>query len=137
MFVSEVKIRVRYAETDKMGYCYYGNYATYFEIARVEALRTLGVSYKELEDSGIMLPVSDMSIKYLKPAFYDEEILVRTTISELPGVKFKFSYECFNEQNEKLNFADTTLVFISEETRKPTRAPEKLLNELKKYIEDE
>ena len=77
MFYSEIKIRVRYAETDQMGYCYYGNYAQYFEVGRVEALRTLGVSYKDMEIQGVLLPVTDYSIKYLKPAFYDENLKIK------------------------------------------------------------
>ena len=78
MYKSEVKLRVRYAETDQMGYCYYGNYAQYFEVARVESLRSLGVSYKDLEDMGIILPVTHFQIKYLKPAFYDENLSVKS-----------------------------------------------------------
>ena len=74
MFQSTTKVRVRYAETDQMGYCYYGNYAQYYEVARVEALRSLGISYKNLEAQGYLLPVSDFSIKYILPAFYDEEL---------------------------------------------------------------
>ena len=78
MFKSETKIRVRYAETDQMGYCYYGNYAQYFEVARVEALRSLGVTYKTMEENGIWLPVVDFSINYLQPAYYDEELTILT-----------------------------------------------------------
>jgi acyl-CoA thioester hydrolase len=89
MFVSEYKIRVRYAETDRMGYVYYGNYATYFEVARVEALRRLGVSYRQLEDSGILLPVLNYSVKFLKPVYYDEEIKIITAIPELPGARIQ------------------------------------------------
>ena len=80
MFTSEISLRVRYAETDRMGYAYYGNYATWFEVARVEALRTLGLNYRELEDDGILLPVIDYHTRYLKPAFYDDELTVKTTI---------------------------------------------------------
>ena len=81
MYKSEVKLRVRYAETDQMGYCYYGNYAQYFEVARVESLRSLGVAYKDLEDMGIILPVTHFQIKYLKPAFYDENLSVKSYLS--------------------------------------------------------
>ena len=83
MYSFKTKVRVRYAETDKMGYCYYGNYATYFEIARVEALRSLGVSYKSLEDEGVFLPVSEFNIKYLKPAYYDDELTIHVFVKEI------------------------------------------------------
>ncbi len=82
MFVTETQMRVRYAETDRMGYAYYGNYATYFEVARVEALRELGMSYRELEDSGILLPVRDLHIKYHKPAYYDDLLTIKTSIAK-------------------------------------------------------
>ena len=80
MYTTEVKIRVRYAETDRMGYVYYGNYATYFEVARVESLRNLGFSYRSLEDEGILLPVLDFSIRYRRPAYYDDELTIKTII---------------------------------------------------------
>src|SRR5687768_177878 len=103
MITSEIKIRVRYGETDRMGFVYYGNYAVYFEVARVEMLREMGITYKEMEDSGIALPVLDYSIKYLKPAFYDEVLLVKTSISERPGIRIKFNYETFNPSGELIN----------------------------------
>ena len=127
-------IRVRYGETDQMGVVYHGNYATYFEVARVEALRSLGVSYKVLEDEGTLLPVSEFNIKYLKPAYYDEELTIHVFIKEMPGVKIKFTYETYNDKDEKLNFGDTVLVFIDGESKSPKRAPEKLIKELNKYI---
>ena len=77
-FIHETKVRVRYGETDQMGYCYYGNYAQYFEVGRVEALRSLGCSYKALEDQGIMLPVSEYNVKYKRPAYYDDELTIQT-----------------------------------------------------------
>ena len=104
MYKSEVKLRVRYAETDQMGYCYYGNYAQYFEVARVESLRSLGVSYKNLEEMGILLPVSNYQIKYIKPAFYDEELTIVSYIMNLPSLRIFFKYETYNQKNEKINF---------------------------------
>ena len=103
MYESEVDIRVRYAETDRMGYCYYGNYAQYFEVARVESLRSLGFSYKKLEDSGILLPVRDFSITYNKPAFYDDLLKIKSQIVELPAFRIKFRYKTYNQnrRNEK------------------------------------
>ena len=119
MYQSQVKLRVRYAETDQMGYCYYGNYAQYFEVARVEALRELGVNYKNIEDMGYLMPVLDFNIKYLKPAFYDEELKIVCRIPILPSVRIKFEYETFNENKEKINFAVTTLVFFDKKSKKP------------------
>jgi acyl-CoA thioester hydrolase len=125
--IFENKLRVRYAETDRMGYCYYGNFAAYFEVARVEALRSLGISYKKLEDDGIILPVLDYQIKYFKPAFYDEELRIETTIDQVKGVRILFSYKTFNEKNEQLNQASSTLVFVDFETKKPLSPPAYLL----------
>jgi acyl-CoA thioester hydrolase len=125
--IFENKLRVRYAETDRMGYCYYGNFAAYFEVARVEALRSLGISYKKLEDDGIILPVLDYQIKYFKPAFYDEELRIETTIDQVKGVRILFSYKTFNEQNEQINQASSTLVFVDFETKKPLSPPAYLL----------
>ncbi|MEY4111163.1 MAG: hypothetical protein RLZZ46_1518 [Bacteroidota bacterium] len=134
MFQSETSVRVRYGETDRMGYVYYGNYAMYFEVGRVEAIRDLGLSYRELEESGIMLPVADMSVKYLRPAFYDDLLTIRTTIPELPGTRLKFQYEILNQQNLLLTKGETTLVFVSAETMKPRPAPEAFLEKIRPYF---
>src|SRR5258708_837093 len=111
MYITETRIRTRYAETDQMGYVYYGNYAQYFEVGRVEALRNLGMSYRELEQRGILLPVVSFDIKFLKPALYDENLNIITKIMEKPSVRIKFDYETYNEKGELLNTASTTLVF--------------------------
>src|SRR4029077_16151788 len=113
MYTSEIKIRVRYAETDRMGYVYYGHYATYFEVARVEMLRSLGFNYKKLEEEGVILPVLTFSIKYIRPAYYDDLLTVVTTINDLPSTRIKFSYETYNEKSELLNTAETVLVFVN------------------------
>jgi acyl-CoA thioester hydrolase len=134
MYINKTQIRVRYSETDKMGYCYYGNYAAYFEVARVESLRALDISYKELEDEGLLLPVLDFSIKYYIPAYYDDLLTIECSITELPSSRIKFTYKTYNEKKENINFAITTLAFINKKTRKPTRCPEKLINKLIKYI---
>lgn len=127
MFSNETKLRVRYAETDRMGYVYYGVYAQYFEVGRVEALRSLGMSYRRMEEDGIMLPVRDLNATYHKPAFYDDLLTVRTTIVALPAVRIQFAYEVRNENGDLLTEALTTLVFIDRATNKPCRAPEDLL----------
>lgn len=134
MYQSEVSIRVRYAETDRMEYVYYGRYAEYFEIARVETLRTLGITYRELEDSGILLPVFEYSVKFFKPVYYDELIIVKTVIPVLPSARIRFEYETYNSENIRVNNASTSLVFIRKETKKPCSAPDSLLNRLKPFF---
>lgn len=136
MFTSSTNLRVRYAETDKMGYVYYGNYATYFEVGRVEGLRSLGFSYKQMEDKGIMLPVLDFQIKYFKPAFYDDLLTIKTTITEIKGARIHFEYETLNEKNELLNKGATTLVFINIATNKPCAVPDWFLEKSKKYFQE-
>lgn len=134
MFESITRVRVRYAETDRMGYVYYGNYASYYEVGRVEALRELGLSYRELEDSGIMLPVSELISKYKKPAFYDDLISIKTLIPEIPAARLKFLYYLYNAQGELINEGNTTLVFVSIKTMKPCGAPAHFLDLIKPYF---
>ena len=131
MYQFTVNIRVRYAETDQMGYCYYGNYAQYFEVARVETLRSLGVSYKDLENSGILLPVSEYNIKYILPALYDEQLSINCAIKEITEFKIKFGYKTHNEEDKLLNFGSTTLVFVDKQTKKPVNCPSILKSKLK------
>lgn len=126
---------MRYAETDRMGYVYYGNYSTYFEVARVEALRSLGVSYKSLEDEGIMLPVLEYRIKYFKPAFYDDLLRIETVIDKLPSARIHFSYKTFQQDGTQVNEAETTLVFVDVKTGKPIAAPEHILEKFREYFE--
>jgi len=133
MHTSTVEIRVRYAETDQMGFVYYGNYATYLEVARVEALRSLGLSYKEMEVQGVMLPVVDFSIKYHAPATYDDLILVKTTIKTMPTSKIHFTYECLHG-DKVLTTAETTLVFVNKSTIRPTKCPEDLIAALQPFF---
>jgi acyl-CoA thioester hydrolase len=127
-------IRVRYAETDQMGYCYYGNYASYFEVARVEALRQRGISYKELEQNGILLPVKKLEITYHQPAKYDDLLEIRTQIVQLEGVRIAFSYYTYNEVGDLLNEAYTLLVFVSADTQKPMAIPTAILEQLSEKI---
>lgn len=134
MYTSETKIRVRYGETDKMGYVYYGTYPLYYEVGRTELMRNFDFPYSKIEEMGIMLPVISLDIKYFKAAKYDNLLTIKTTIKELPSARITFFYEVFNEQNELLNQASTTLVFIDEHSRKPRKAPEELLNSLSPYF---
>ena len=126
MYTTETKIRVRYAETDKMGFVYYGNYAIYYEVARVESLRQLGFAYSKLEDMGIMMPVIESKFRYLKPAVYDELLTIKVTIPTLPSARIQFIYEIRNKENELINTGETTLVFIELASGKPKRMPEVL-----------
>jgi acyl-CoA thioester hydrolase len=121
---------VRYAETDKMGFCYYGNYASYFEVARVEALREKGISYKELEDAGILLPVTHFEIRYFQAAKYDELLEIKTQITLLKGVRIAFVYQTYNEQGTLLNEATTELVFVLAASLKPMAIPTFILDQL-------
>lgn len=136
MYQDEIKIRVRYSETDKMGYVYYGNYSAYLEVARVELLRSLGMSYKKMEDEGVMLPVADFHIRYLKPAYYDDLITIKTRIDKKPLNKIEFTYEMFNEEGVILNVSETVLVFVNIETGRPCRAPDYFLDKIKEYFPD-
>ncbi|MEZ5173022.1 MAG: thioesterase family protein [Bacteroidia bacterium] len=130
-FSHEHQVRVRYSETDQMGYVYYGNYAAYFEVGRVEAMRSLGISYRDLELQGILMPVSKYEVKFLLPCRYDELLTIRTEIKEMPHARIRFHYLTFNESGRQVNEAVTELFFLDREKQKPVRAPEILLNALK------
>ncbi|MCS4228735.1 thioesterase family protein [Sphingobacterium sp. BIGb0165] len=134
MFVFDHQIRVRYAETDQMGYVYYGNYAAFYEIARTEMLRSTGISYKELEEMGVMLPVTELKTKYLKPGKYDDLITIRVTIRKKPAIRIIFEYELFNESGELLNQGETTLVFVNMEKNKPCMPPQVFQDKMSKYF---
>jgi acyl-CoA thioester hydrolase len=121
-------IRVRYSETDKMGYCYYGNYASFLEVGRVEAMRSRGVSYRSFEENGVMMPVLEFSIKYFLPAKYDDLLFIHTIITKIEGTRIYFEYEIFNETDKKIIAAQTTLVFVSANTMKPIPAPKEFLD---------
>lgn len=125
-------IRVRYAETDPMKYVYYGNYAEYLEVARVELFRSLGMSYDEIENQGIWLPVSEFCIKYLKPALYDEMLTIHTFIKKIPGVRLEFEYEIYNGSNLKITEAKTTLFFLKAKTGKIIKCPDFLMELIEK-----
>ncbi len=135
MFTSETKIRVRYGETDQMGYVYYGNYAEFYEVARVEMLRKLGLTYKWMESTGIMMPVLELKCKYIKPAYYDDEITIKVVVKQLPSTRIIFNYELYNEQGELINLGETTLVFVNIETKRPTVGPEEFMEKLRVYYE--
>ncbi|SIS32187.1 acyl-CoA thioester hydrolase [Chryseobacterium shigense] len=125
-------LRVRYGETDPMKYVYYGNYAEYLEIGRVELFRNIGMSYDEIENQGIWLPVSEYKIKYIRPALYDQKLEIHTYVKKIPGVRIEFEYEIFNEEGVKITEAATTLFFLDAKTNKIIKCPDFLM----KLIED-
>mgnify|MGYP000011019168 CR=1 FL=1 len=120
----EYKVRVRYSETDQMGVVYHGNYAQYFEMGRVEWLRNLGISYKWMEENGIMLPVVSLTINYKKPARYDDLLTVKTILKSQSTVKIEFDYEIYNKSNELLTTGHSMLVFVDMKTGRPISPPE-------------
>lgn len=130
MISHSFSFRVRYGETDQMGVVYHGNYAHFFELGRTEWLRSLGVTYKYMEKTGVMLPVISLSCNFKKSAFYDEILTVKTMLKRQPGVKIEFDYEITNESGEIITLGNTVLAFINMETKKPMRCPAYILNKL-------
>lgn len=127
-----LNVRVRYAETDQMGVVYHGNYAQYFEMGRVEWLRNIGISYKWMEDNGVMLPVVSLTMNYKKPARYDDVLTVKTMFQKLSSVKIEFSYEIHNEKKELLTTGSSTLVFVNKDTGRPMLPPAYILESINK-----
>ena len=136
MYVTSVPIRVRYVETDQMSYVYYGNYATYYETGRVEAMRQLGFSYKKLEEEGVIMPVLDLQSRFYVPAKFDELLTIKVVIPEMPAVKMLFEYEISNEAGVLINEGKTTLAFVNKQSQKPCKAPEKLIMLLSDWFND-
>ena len=135
MYAYETQIRVRYGETDQMGYLYYGHYAQYFEVGRVETIRSLGVTYKELEEVyGIWLPVVSLEMRFVRPAHYDELLTVRSEIRELPDEYITFHVEIFNEKKKLVNAGRVRLCFFDPKTKKVVTAPEYLMERLRMYF---
>lgn len=134
MFIYEHHLGVRYGDTDRMGYVYYGNYGYYYEQARSEAIRHSGVTYKEIEDSGTMMPITRMTTKYIQPALYDELLTIRTIIPAMPGRIVTFQYEVFNENKVLINEGETQLIFIDVITKKIKTVPSILVEKLKPFF---
>ncbi|HRG31710.1 MAG: acyl-CoA thioesterase [Saprospiraceae bacterium] len=136
MFKHQTQVRVRYSETDRMAYVYYGNYSFYYETGRVEALRSLGLSYKSMEDKlGVFMPVMNMNVRYLRPCYYDELLILETTILHLPERTIEFETKIFKEQNELANQGKVTLCFVDIKTKKRVNAPEVIVDKLKSYFD--
>ncbi|HTN17477.1 MAG TPA: thioesterase family protein [Chitinophagaceae bacterium] len=137
MYEYTTEIRVRYGETDQMGYLYYGNYALYYEVGRTDAIRHLGFTYKAMEEQGIALPVAECNLRYLRPAFYDDLITIKTTIREMPtGSVIQFHSELYNQHGKLINKGLTTLVFFDMQERKKTTIPDFLRESLEPYFKD-
>ncbi|HVX52666.1 MAG TPA: thioesterase family protein [Chitinophagaceae bacterium] len=135
MYESITQVRVRYAETDQMNVVYYGNYAQYFEVGRVESVRQLGYSYKDMEASGVIMPVVDLHIKYLRPATYDDLLTIKTQVRELPvSYHIEFYQEVFNERGKMLTSGKVSLYFLELVSRKRTNIPEELRKRLEPYF---
>ncbi len=134
MIIDEFQLRPRYGEVDQMGYVYHANYVTYCHQARTELLRKFGINDQSLEQHKIMLPVIVMNLNYLKPAYYDELLTVKTTIAQMPHVRFDFNFEILNEKSQKICVAHSTLVFADAVTRKPIRIPELVEKALKNHF---
>jgi acyl-CoA thioester hydrolase len=137
MITFSYKKRVRYGETDQMGYLYYGNYAQYYEIGRVEMLRNLGVSYRNMEkEDGIILPVVSMQVRYLRPAYYDELLDIRTTLKKRPNQYIVFDVEIWNEQSKLINAAQVKLCFYDNKLKKTCECPDNLMRVINPYFND-
>ncbi len=134
MYTAEITLRVRYAETDQMGYVYYGHYAAYYEVARVESLRQLGLTYREIEDMGVIMPVLENRSRYLAPARYDELLRIVTTVKEKPGVKIRFEYDIYNQQHNLIHQGETLLAFLDKATGRPCRPPRQMVQVLSAYF---
>lgn len=134
MYTHETTLRVRYAETDQMGFVYYGNYAQYYEVGRVEAIRALGISYKDVERSGIIMPVSKLNIKYVLPAKYDEMLKIVTQVIDKPDKRIIFKCEIYNEADELINFGEVTLAFIDIQSKKSVHIPDFLWQRMNPFF---
>lgn len=131
MIVTRTQLRVRYGETDQMGFVYYGNYALYYEVARADAMRHLKMTYREMEEMGVVMPIVQMNCKYIRPATYDDLLTITTTIKEMPASRMHFFYEIHNEKGTLLNLGETILAFIKKENGRPCPAPSWFLDKLK------
>lgn len=135
MYETLTQLRVRYAETDQMNVVYYGNYAQYFEVGRVESIRNLGMSYKDMEASGVIMPVTEMQIRYLRPAKYDDLLTIKTTLRELPTAhKIEFYQEVYNEEGKLLTSGKVSLYFLDAVTKQKTIMPENLRKKLEPFF---
>lgn len=135
MYTFDAKVKTRYSETDKMGVIYHANYVTYYELARSQMLEGIGdYSYDQMEKDGIMMPVIEVNIKYFLPAYYNEELTIRTTLKEMPSARITFYYEILNSNGDLLNSGSAILAFMDSKTRRPCRPPKRLIEVLKPFF---
>lgn len=136
MISSEIEIRVRYSEVDQMGFLYHSHYVNYYDMGRNELMRSIGVTQKELEqEDNIMIPVLNVDVNYLLPANFDDILVIKTSLSDMPRVKIKFQTEIFKD-GKLINKGSVTLAFINSHTKKAVRPPKKLLDALSSYFID-
>ncbi len=136
MFTYESKVRVRYIETDQMGIVHHANYVQYYELARTECFEACsGMSYATMEAEGVMLPILEIQSKYLKPAYYNEILTIKSIVKELPSVYLYVEYEIYNEAGELINTGKTTLVFVRKDSRRPCRPPKNFMNNVAHYFQ--
>lgn len=137
MYISKTTLRIHYALTDQMGVVYHSRYAEFFEIGRTEALRQLGITYKEIEAIGVIMPVTELHTRFLRPAKYDDLVTIVTTLREIPvHSKITFYSEIFNEQNELLTTGSVTLFFMERNGMKRTDMPEIIRKQLIPYFNE-
>jgi acyl-CoA thioester hydrolase len=135
MYRNDTQVRVRYGETDQMGYLYYGQYATYFEVGRVETIRSLGLSYKEMEEvHGIWLPVVSLETRYVRPAFYDDLLTLRTEIRRMPDTHIVFHTDVLNPQGKLCAAGRVRLCFFDARLKKVVPSPDYLLQALQAFF---
>ncbi len=131
MLKRSYNMRVWYVDTDQMGIVHHSNYVRYYEAARSDLMRDLGLSYGEMERRGVMMPILEVHSYYKASALYDEMIRVDISLDELPRAKVTFNYEIYNESGVLLNTGSTVLGFMHADTRRPTRAPERFIELLR------
>jgi len=130
MIENNTSFKIRYAETDQMGYAHHGNYAQYFEIGRLELLHELGISYKKMEEEGLILPVYSINTRFIQPAKFDDTVRLRTILKEIPTARITFEYEIYNAENKKISTGETVLVFVDTKKNRPIKIPQNLLNKI-------
>lgn len=130
MIENNTSFKIRYAETDQMGYAHHGNYAQYFEIGRLELLHELGISYKKMEEEGLILPVYSINTRFIQPAKFDDTVRLRTILKEIPTARITFEYEIYNAENKKISTGETVLVFVDTQKNRPIKIPQNLLSKI-------
>ena len=134
MIENKTPLKIRYSETDQMGYAHHGNYAQYFEIGRLALLSEHGISYKKMEEEGIILPVYSINTRFIKPAKFDDSLTLKTILKEIPSARIQFDYEIYNSKNELITTGNTTLVFVDTAKNRPIKIPQELLSKIRTHF---